>query len=238
MKVTERNWQMDNGRTAYRSVRFKEDVADPVTEPRGNSARSADRITKDSGMNAKEASDKSDSRIRSSIPDDSVGQLAAELSRSETKLDVLQVLSKATRALANLKMSAYTCEGKDSKKVAQMIRRMEKLIKRIQKKVKQLGKEEQLEIQQKKAEKQKELERAKQIREELRGRRRKRRREERDYAMKELAEDGREAMSETLSGIIGAGSVLSGSPTASGSAAGGMDLSSISMEGMSIDVTV
>lgn len=229
---------MDNGRTAYRSVRFKEDAADPVTEPRGNSARSADRITKDSGMNAKEASDKSDSRIRSSTPDDSVGQLAAELSRSETKLDVLQVLSKATRALANLKMSAYTCEGKDSKKVAQMIRRMEKLIKRIQKKVKQLGKEEQLEIQQKKAEKQKELERAKQIREELRGRRRKRRREERDYAMKELAEDGREAMSETLSGIIGAGSVLSGSPTASGSAAGGMDLSSISMEGMSIDVTV
>ena len=92
--------------------------------------------------------------------------------------------------------------------------------------------------QRKKAEKQKELERAKQIREELRGRRRKRRREERDYAMKELAEDGREAMSETLSGIIGAGSVLSGSPTASGSAAGGMDLSSISMEGMSIDVTV
>ena len=238
MKVTERNWQMDNGRTAYRSVRFKEDAADHVTEPRGNSARSADRITKDSGMNAKEASDKSDSRIRSSTPDDSVGQLAAELSRSETKLDVLQVLSKATRALANLKMSAYTCEGKDSKKVAQMIRRMEKLIKRIQKKVKQLGKEEQLEIQQKKAEKQKELERAKQIREELRGRRRKRRREERDYAMKELAEDGREAMSETLSGIIGAGSVLSGSPTASGSAAGGMDLSSISMEGMSIDVTV
>ena len=238
MKVIERNWQMDNGRTAYRSVRFKEDAADPVTEPRGNSARSADRITKDSGMNAKEASDKSDSRIRSSTPDDSVGQLAAELSRSETKLDVLQVLSKATRALANLKMSAYTCEGKDSKKVAQMIRRMEKLIKRIQKKVKQLGKEEQLEIQQKKAEKQKELERAKQIREELRGRRRKRRREERDYAMKELAEDGREAMSETLSGIIGAGSVLSGSPTASGSAAGGMDLSSISMEGMSIDVTV
>lgn len=238
MKVTERNWQMDNGRTAYRSVRFKEDAADPVTEPRGNSARSADRITKDSGMNAKEASDKSDSRIRSSTPDDSVGQLAAELSRSETKLDVLQVLSKATRALANLKMSAYTCEGKDSKKVAQMIRRMEKLIKRIQKKVKQLGKEEQLEIQQKKAEKQKELERAKQIREELRGRRRKRRREERDYAMKELAEDGREAMSETLSGIIGAGSVLSGSPTASGGAAGGMDLSSISMEGMSIDVTV
>ena len=238
MKVTERNWQMDNGRTAYRSVRFKEDAADPVTEPRGNSARSADRITKDSGMNAKEASDKSDSRIRSSTPDDSVGQLAAELSRSEKKLDVLQVLSKATRALANLKMSAYTCEGKDSKKVAQMIRRMEKLIKRIQKKVKQLGKEEQLEIQQKKAEKQKELERAKQIREELRGRRRKRRREERDYAMKELAEDGREAMSETLSGIIGAGSVLSGSPTASGSAAGGMDLSSISMEGMSIDVTV
>ena len=73
MKVTERNWQMDNGRTAYRSVRFKEDAADPVTEPRGNSARSADRITKDSGMNAKEASDKSDDRIvdqkQSLVPD-------------------------------------------------------------------------------------------------------------------------------------------------------------------------
>ena len=233
MNVTEKNQPFTYNDTAYRSIKYEDRMSESACKTAGKepdaSAKAADKASERSG---------SDSRIRSSAPNDSVGQLAAELSRSETRMDVLQVLSKATRALANLKMSAYTCEGKDSKKVAQMIRRMEKLIKRIQKKVKQLGKEEQLEIQQKKAEKQKELERAKQIREELRGRRRKRRREERDYAMKELAEDGREAMSETLSGIIGAGSVLSGSPTASGSAAGGMDLSSISMEGMSIDVTV
>lgn len=239
MKVTERNWQMDNGRTAYRSVRFKEDAADPVTEPRGNSARSADRITKDSGMNAKEASDKSDSRIRSSTPDDSVGQLAAELSRSETKLDVLQVLSKATRALANLKMSAYTCEGKDSKKVAQMIRRMEKLIKRIQKKMKHLNKEEQMTNDQKRAEKQQQEQKAKQIREELRTRRNRRRRDEREYAMKELNEDNKSQSGELMNSVMAGMNAAAGSPDLSALAgAGGADLSATPGDMGSIDITV
>lgn len=236
MKVTSNNWQT-NTETVRSFLNRKEDSEKAAEESMLPDTDILDRTAEALDSLKSEGND-SDYRMKGSAPKDSVGQLAAELARAETRLDVQQVMSKAMKALANLKMSAYVCEGADAKKARQMIKRMEKLIKRIQKKVKQLGKEEQLEIQQKKAEKQKELERAKQIREELRGRRRKRRREERDYAMKELAEDGREAMSETLSGIIGAGSVLSGSPTASGSAAGGMDLSSISMEGMSIDVTV
>lgn len=238
MKVTERNWQSESSRSVYRTAGFREDAAGSGSGTDGKIADTLDTDSRDSGRKVDKMSDTSGSRVKSSAPSDSVGQLAAELSRSETKLDVLQVLSKATRALANLKMSAYTCEEKEAKKAAQMIRRMEKLIKRIQKKVRQLGREEQMEIQQKKAEKQKELEKAKQIREELRSRRRKRRREERDYALKELAEDGKESMSETLSGVIGAGSALAGSQTAFYNAAGGVDLSAISMDGMSVDVTV
>lgn len=211
MKVTEKNWQTES--TAYRSVNFRED----------------DR---------KAASDQSDFKMKSSAPNDSVGQLASELAHSETRLDVLQVLSKATRALASLKMSAYACEGDDAKKAAQMIKRMEKLIKRIQKKAKQLGKEEQMEIKQEKAEKEQQIEKAKQIREELRCKRNKRRREERDYAMKELAQDGKESLKETLTSIAGAGSALSGSTAMVYNASGGVDLSSVSLDGMSIDLTI
>lgn len=234
MNVTEKNQPFTYNDTTYRSIKYEDRMSESACKTAGKesdaSAKAADKASERSG---------SDPRIRSSAPDDSVGQLAAELARSETKMDVLQVLSKATRALANLKMSAYACEGKDAKKVAQMIKRMEKLIKRIQKKAKQLGKEEQMEIQQKKAEKQKELERAKQIREELRSKRNKRRREERDYAAKELATDGKESVNDTLSAIIGAGTALSGSQSTIYNAAGGIDLSAMSSAGgVSLDITV
>ena len=64
-------------------------------------------------------------KVKSSAPDDSVGQLAAMLARAETRIDVQQVASRAIRALTNLKMSAAASEGKDAKKIAQMIKRME-----------------------------------------------------------------------------------------------------------------
>jgi len=95
-----------------------------------------------------------------------------------------------------------------------------------------------MELEQEKAEKQQKLERAKQIREELRTKRNKRRREERDYATKELAEDGKESLKETLSSIVGAGSALSGPQAMMYNAAGGIDLSSLSMEGTSIDLSI
>lgn len=231
MNVTGKNWQAESTSTAYRSVKFKEDAEKAASDPEGNSATDSSKVSDP-------ASDGSDYKMKSSVPKDSVGQLAAELARSESRLDVLQVLSKATRALTNLKMSAYACEGDDAKKVNQMIKRMEKLIKRINKKAKQLGKEEQMEIKQEKAEKQQEIEKAKEIREELRSKRNKRRREERDYAMKELAQDGKESLKETLSSIAGAGSALSSSQALAYNAAGGIDLSSVSVDGMSIDITV
>ena len=98
------------------------------------------------------AKESSNFKVSVSMPDDSVGQLASELTMSETKLDVLNVSSKAMRALANLKMAYALSEGKDKEKIAQMIRRMQKLTKQIQKKVKNLTKEEQLELQRKRAE--------------------------------------------------------------------------------------
>ncbi len=155
MNVAERSWQTGNSSSSYRSVQYQKEKAGTVAKPVKDSKSDVDlekeledsvRVSEEL---AEKASDSQNQKIRSSAPKDSVGQLASELARSETKLDVLQVLSKATRALASLKMSAYGCEGKEAKKAAQMIRRMEKLIKRIQKKVKQLSKEEQIKLQQK-----------------------------------------------------------------------------------------
>lgn len=228
MNITEKNWQLTGGNTVYPPVRSGNNSAKPASVSGENSTRVSEKAPEKSGS--------PDSRLKSSTPDDSVGQLAAELSHAETKMDVLQVLSKATRALANLKMSAYTCDKKDAKKVAQMIRRMEKLIKRIQKKVKQLSKEEQLEIQQNKAEKQKKLEMAKQIREELRSRRNRRRREERNYAQKELAADAKDSLNETLSSVTA--SSMYNPQTALYGADGNIDLSAISADGLSVDITV
>lgn len=109
----------------------------------------------ESSLNAllEQAKESSNFKISTSMPDDSVGQLATELARSETRMDVVQVSSKAMRALANLKMSYVLSEGKEKEKIAQMIRRMERLTKKIHKKMRHLNNEEQLELQRKRAQK-------------------------------------------------------------------------------------
>ena len=90
-----------------------------------------------SSQNSKK-SNKNNYNLSSSKPEDTVGGLAALLARSETRFDVLQVSGKAMRALANLKMSYMASDGDQAKKIARTIKRMEKLIKRIQKKLQHL----------------------------------------------------------------------------------------------------
>ena len=106
-------------------------------------------------------------QIKSSNKGESVGQLAALLSRAETRLDVLQVSSKVTRILMDLKASAAGAKGDEAKKLARQIKRYEKLMKRIEKKLKHLAKEEQLELRRKRALKQMEFEKEEELRQEL-----------------------------------------------------------------------
>ncbi len=141
-----------------------------------------------------------------SMPDDSTGQLATELARSETKMNVLQVSSKAIRALGTLKIAYALSSGEDKEKIGRMIRRMQKLTRQIQKKLKNLSKEEQLELQRKRAEKRQQQEKELEIRKEITKRKRKRRREENHYASKEVMQDRKEALQETLDSIAGLGS--------------------------------
>ncbi|MCI8665608.1 MAG: hypothetical protein HFG82_02935 [Dorea sp.] len=179
-------------------------------------------------------------KVSCSIPDDSTGQLAAMLSRAETQMDVQQVSSKALRALNALKMSAIFAEGDDAKKVAQRIRRMEKLINRISKKQQQLNKEQVLELQRRSAEKRKELQREQKLSRELDTRRTKRRRDERNYANKEIAEDNKEASSEMYANMADA-TAASSAPTPDLSAfadLGGAAAELSMAEGASFDVTV
>ena len=82
---------------------------------------------------------------KASLPDDQVGQLAAELANARSRFDVQQVAGKAMRALASLRMTAALCEGRDKAKINRMIARMEKLMKRTRVKIRHLDKEEQLE---------------------------------------------------------------------------------------------
>ena len=186
-------------------------------------------------------------KIRASMPDDNVGQLASELANCQTKLDVQQVSSKAMRALANLRMAGALSEGKDKEKIAQMIRRMQKLIKRVRIKMKNLTKEEELQNRQKKAEEERKEQEARQIRDELRNRRNKRQREERDYAIKESVGGSREAAAENI--LPGAAAGTPSMPTMSGGNGGSVsmaDAGSVSVdagvalaaEGVSLDVTV
>ena len=95
-------------------------------------------------------------------------------------------------------MSGALSEGKDKEKIAQMIRRMQKLIKRVRIKMKGLTKEEELEKRRKRAEEEQKEREAREIKDELRNRRDKRQRDERDYAMKEAARGGQEAMAESV----------------------------------------
>ena len=78
-------------------------------------------------------------------------------------------------------------KGKDKEKIAQMIRRMQKLIKRARTKLKNLTKEEDLERRQKRAEEKKREQEARTLQNELRNKRNKRHKDEWDYARKEAA---------------------------------------------------
>ncbi len=151
-----------------------------------------------------------------SMPDDSTGQLATELARSETKLNVLQVSSKAIRALGTLKIAYALSSGEDKEKIGRMIRRMQKLTRQIQKKLKNLSKEEQLELQRKRAEKRQQQEKELEIRKEITKRKRKRRREENHYASREVMQDRKEALQETLDSIAGLGSSSAAAAAAEG----------------------
>ncbi len=154
-------------------------------------------------MAPNKSSDKN-SKVKSSMPDDSVGELASMLARAETRMDVQQVASKAMRALTNLKMAAAASEGNEAKKIAAMIKRMEKLIKRIQKKLQHLSKEEQIERQSVQAEKKDERKKAEELRKEVQSRRKRRRRDERNYAAKERYEDAKAATAEMVSSMTAA----------------------------------
>ena len=184
MKVTANGWPQDT--SSYKTTLRQEDVksnTEHVKEADMDLFSDPDMDALSDSLKALSSpnSEKSGSggfKVKSSAPDDSVGQLAAMLARAETRIDVQQVASRAIRALTNLKMSAAASEGKDAKKIAQMIKRMEKLIKRIQKKLQHLSKEEQLEMRQKKAEKEMQTQKAKEIQEELTARRKKRRKDE------------------------------------------------------------
>lgn len=237
MKVTSNNWQT-NTETVRSFLNRKEDSEKAAEESMLPDTDILDRTAEALDSLKSEGND-SDYRMKGSAPKDSVGQLAAELARAETRLDVQQVMSKAMKALANLKMSAYVCEGADAKKARQMIKRMEKLIKRIQKKMKHLNKEEQMTNDQKRAEKQQQEQKAKQIREELRTRRNRRRRDEREYAMKELNEDNKSQSGELMNSVMAGMHAAAGSPDLSALAgAGGADLSTTPGDMGSIDITV
>lgn len=239
MNVTAKNWQSSASAT-YQTYTPSEKRGVQKTADTDILEKSASSVM---GLNSDSNQSGSGFKMKASGPDNSVGELAAMLSRAETTLDVQQVMSKAMRALAQLKMCAVASEGKDAKKYAQQIKRMEKLIKRIQTKLKHLGKEQRMEEQRKKALKNEEKERAKKIDQELKAHRKKRRREERRYALKEISEDQKTANNElmsSMSDVLSQGS----SPDISGlagmggdmMAAGGIDLSS--MGGMSIDISV
>lgn len=193
-----------------------------------------------------------------SMPDDSTGQLATELARSETKLNVLQVSSKAIRALGTLKIAYALSSGEDKEKIGRMIRRMQKLTRQIQKKLKNLSKEEQLELQRKRAEKRQQQEKELEIRKEITKRKRKRRREENHYASREVMQDRKEALQETLDSIAGLGSSSAAAAAAEGlvsaaaagagsgavsagasaAAGGGVTAGTVSMDAAAADVAV
>ena len=247
MKVTAGSWQQGISGSLYRTAQQeREKEAEAGVEMQKAAAQNG--LSKAGSGQA--AGSPSSGKVRASLPDDSVGELAALLARAETKLDVHQVSSKVMRGLANLRMSAALCEGKDKEKANKMIRRMEKLLKRVYKKLKQLGKEEQLEQQREKAEKKMEDQKAEELRDELKCRRNKRRREEREYAMKENAEDHKAAAADgSLLPGGDAGSVPSSSelPAMAGSGGAAAPVSAVAeafssadaaVEGASLDMTV
>ena len=249
MKIAEKSWSADARRTMYQSAYIKERNKEKTYDAvKSNDTEKTDNTQKDSDLDllsrsleelSKPASKESGSnlKMKSSMPDDSVGLLASMLARAETRIDVQQVSSRAVRALTNLKMAAAASEGADAKKIAQMIKRMEKLMKRIQKKLQHLAKEEQLELRKIRAKKNKETEKVKQIQGELNTRRKKRRKDERNYANKEIAEDAKNASNELVSSMTDALSASSPSSAAVPDMSGfSADLGMI--ESVSIDISV
>lgn len=237
MSVSIRNWQAETGSTVYRSVSSKEpkDEKDSLAALLEGETEKTESIfdtfaqsSENSGNNYK---------VKSSSPDDSVGQLAAMLARAETRIDVQQVSSRAIRALTNLKMSAAACSEEDAKKIARQIRRMEKLIKRIKKKLQHLSKEEQIENRKKLAEKKNNMPKVEELEKDLRARRNKRRRDERNYATKEMAEDGKNAAAEVTASVAGAGTAVP-APDLTSFIGGGTAANVPAAESVSIDVTV
>ncbi|MCI8659917.1 MAG: hypothetical protein HFG54_06690 [Lachnospiraceae bacterium] len=238
MKVSTGSWQSEASKSVYRSV-SKETLDSAKTKDSALQEMKNDDMQNRLFAASGKSSEKSGSnfKMKSSAPDESVGQLASELARAETRMDVQQVSSKAMRALANLKMASVASEGKEAKKIAQMIRRMEKLIKRISKKMQHLSKEEQIENQRKRAEKKEELQKAQELAKELSSRRRKRKRDERGYALKEMAEDNKNSAADVVSSLNSAISASTSVPDLSSVAdIGGVDLSAIA--GGSIDISV
>lgn len=238
MKVTTRNWRLNSESTRYISAapdnaKVEKETDDIVDSLMGTEEDTDTFLSSLEAIKEQKSDGSNDFKMKSSKPDDSVGQLAAELARAETRMDVQQVSSKASRALLNLKVSYASSEGKEQKKIAQMIRRMEKLIKRINKKLKQLGKEEQLELRRRRAEKAKDSQKESLLRNELKTRRSKRRKEERNYALKEMAQDGKESTQEMMASLSGA---IQGGLSSDIAALGG-DLGSIGADGAAmIDV--
>ncbi len=248
MKVTAGNWQAEAAWAGYVSPQTRED--EHAKKDKSEMQMDADTMARCPESPSERAAAKSNDgfQMKSSAPDDSVGQLAALLARAETRLDVQQVSSKAIRALMNLKMALSNSEGDEQSKIRRMIKRMNKLIKRIHKKLQQLGKEEQLENRRKRAQKKKDEAEEAQILEELRSRRKKRRRDEKDYAQKEMTEDGKEAAKEAVAAISAAMSApvsaAISAPAAPDPAAGlaaAADVGSAgmpAMEGACLDVSV
>ncbi len=228
MKVTAQNWRISANDTRYTSALSDDDIEkedeNSIESLMGKEEDTDTFLASLEALKNQKADDSNNFNVKSSKPKDSVGQLAAELARTETRIDVQQVSSKASRALLNLKMSYASCSEKDQKKIAQMIKRMEKLIKRINKKLTHLGKEEQLEMRRKRAEKMNDLQKEELLRNEITTRKKKRRREEREYALKELSQDQKNSSQEMVSGLSG---VMQGGTSADGAVGG--DLSGMGM---------
>lgn len=244
MKVTMRNWTVDvqgtDSAAAVSEETENEEGFCLEAETEAEAEADVDMFTASAESLSTQDSGGS-FQVKSSLPDDSVGQLAAMLSRAKTRLDVQQVSSKAMRAMVNLKAALIGCEGDEREKALRMIKRMEKLQKRINKKLENLDKEEQLERRREIAVKKQQTQKADEIGEELRSRRAKRRKDEQNYANRELAQDQKEAAAEMSAGLSDALSIAT-TPEVSDavlslSAASGGESVSVP-EGISLDVVV
>lgn len=242
MKISAENWR--NPSLGHRTATDAAD-SNPQTEEKAPATTADEQKSAPYAPASKQAAHggATSGKIRSSLPDDQVGTLAIQLANSQTKMDVQQVSGKALRSLASLKMCCVSCDEKDKKKVLQMIRRTEKLIKRIRTKMRCLTKEEDLEKRRKKAEKREQEREARELRDELRSRQRKRRREEWDYALKESTQqkDSSDSLPIPLPGAGASPSLPSGASAAAGVTDAPVSAdaaAAVAAESAALDVTV